>query len=108
MTRTLTAAPFIQANMPLGTPFNRPTLSGDEAYDVAAFMNSHERPIKVRKNTDYPNLLDKPIDAPYPPYADDYPVDQHRFGPFGPIERAHERMKQRTDSVPNPYVEKGR
>lgn len=106
MTRVLTAAPFIQANMPLGAPYNRPALSAEESFDVAAFMNSHERPIKTEKNTDYPNLLDKPIDAPYPPYADEYPVDQHRFGPFGPIERAHERMKQRTDSVPNPYVAK--
>ena len=35
------AAGFIQANMPLG---KGGTLSGQDAWDVAAFMNSHERP----------------------------------------------------------------
>jgi hypothetical protein len=29
--------------------------------------------------------LQKPIDAPYGPYADGFPAEQHRFGPFGPI-----------------------
>ena len=35
------ASGFIRANMPLG---KGGTLSGQEAWDVAAFMNSHERP----------------------------------------------------------------
>ena len=38
MTRLLTAARFIKARMPLG----KPDLTDDEAYDVAAYMNSHE------------------------------------------------------------------
>ena len=41
MHRINTAASFIQANMPLG---KGGTLSDQEAWDVAAFMNSHERP----------------------------------------------------------------
>lgn len=81
MTRILTAARFIKARMPLG----QPDLTDDEAYDVAAFMNSHERPQRENLELDYPDLTTKPIDSPYPPYADEFPVDQHRYGPFEPI-----------------------
>lgn len=45
MTRIETAAGFIQANMPLG---KGGTLSAQEAWDVAKFMNSHSRPIDPR------------------------------------------------------------
>lgn len=41
MHRINTAAAFIKENMPLG---KGRTLSDDEAWNVAAFMNSHERP----------------------------------------------------------------
>jgi len=41
MHRVNTAAGFIKANMPLGKPNS---LSDQQAWDVAAFMNSHERP----------------------------------------------------------------
>ncbi|MFT0212743.1 c-type cytochrome [Pseudomonas sp. F1_0610] len=41
MHRINTAATFIKANMPLGKGH---TLSDQEAWDVAAYMNSHERP----------------------------------------------------------------
>ena len=41
MHRINTAASFIKANMPLGKPNS---LSDQEAWDVAAFVNSHERP----------------------------------------------------------------
>jgi len=41
MHRVNTAASFIKANMPLGKPNS---LTEQQAWDVAAFMNSHERP----------------------------------------------------------------
>lgn len=41
MHRINTAASFIQSNMPLGKPGS---LSDQQAWDVAAFINSHERP----------------------------------------------------------------
>ncbi len=41
MHRVNTAASFIKANMPLGKPNS---LTDQEAWDVAAFVNSHERP----------------------------------------------------------------
>jgi len=46
MHRTNTAAGYIQANMPLG---KGGTLSDREAWDVAAYINSHERPKDPRQ-----------------------------------------------------------
>lgn len=49
MHRVNTAAGFIQANMPLG---QGGTLSEQQAWDVAAFVNSHERPQDPRFTVD--------------------------------------------------------
>ena len=88
MHRVLTAASFIRSNMPLGTPWDRPVLSEEQAYDIAAFINSMPRPERPGIEHDYPDLSKKPIDCPYPPYDDDFPQSQHAFGPFGPIAEA--------------------
>jgi len=29
--------------------------------------------------------LQKPVDTPYGPYVDDFPPEQHKYGPFDPI-----------------------
>jgi len=81
MNRVLTAARFIKARMPLGEA----DLTDAEAYDVSAYINSKPRPQKQNLEADYPELSNKPIDSPYPPYADPFPQEQHQFGPFGPI-----------------------
>jgi thiosulfate dehydrogenase len=46
MTRVLTAASFVRHNMPFGTTFDAPMPSDADAYDVAAYMNRLERPVK--------------------------------------------------------------
>jgi thiosulfate dehydrogenase len=85
MARLLGAAAFIKGNMPIGTTFNAPVLSDDDAYDVAGFINSHPRPQKANLDRDFPNRLQKPVDTPYGPYADGFSQQQHQFGPFEPI-----------------------
>jgi cytochrome c peroxidase len=85
MHRVLTSAAFIRGNMPLGTPWDRPVLSEEQAYDIAAYINSMPRPKRANLEKDYPDLSKKPPDCPYPPYDDDFPQSQHQFGPFGPI-----------------------
>jgi thiosulfate dehydrogenase len=85
MSRVLTTAAFAMHNMPFGTTFNAPVLKAEDAYDVAAYVNSHKRPEKANLEKDFPVRLQKPIDTPYGPYADDFSLEQHRFGPFGPI-----------------------
>jgi thiosulfate dehydrogenase len=51
LARLSKAAAFIKANMPFTQPG---ILSDTEAYDVAAFMNSHPRPDYALKALDYP------------------------------------------------------
>jgi thiosulfate dehydrogenase len=85
MTRLLTAAAFARHNMPLGTTFASPTLSDEEAYDVAGYINSQARPQKANLDRDFPNRLQKPVDAPYGPYADGFSAEQHKYGPYAPI-----------------------
>ncbi|MBO0753281.1 MAG: c-type cytochrome [Bradyrhizobiaceae bacterium] len=85
MTRILTAAAFVRHNMPLGTKFDAPVLSEADAYDVAAYINSLDRPAKPDLERDYPNKMQKPADAPYGPYVDGFTADQHKYGPFRPI-----------------------
>jgi thiosulfate dehydrogenase len=89
MHRVLTAARFIKARMPLGEP----TLTDDEAFDVAAFINSQPRPQMANLEQDYPDKRAKPVDNPYGPFADDFPVEQHRYGPFQPIEAYYKAPK---------------
>ncbi|HYA16572.1 MAG TPA: c-type cytochrome [Bryobacteraceae bacterium] len=82
MHRILTAAKFIKARMPLG----KPDLTNDEAFDVAGYLNSMPRPEMANLQADYPDRKTKPIDNAYGPFADPFPLSQHQFGPFAPIE----------------------
>lgn len=60
------------------------------AYDIAAYVNSQDRPRTEGLEDDYPDRSKKPVDCPYPPYADDFPRQQHKYGPFQPIIEARE------------------
>jgi thiosulfate dehydrogenase len=88
--RVLTAARFIKARMPLGES----TLTDDEAFDVAAFINSKPRPEMSGLERDYPDRSLKPVDNPYGPFADTFPLEQHRFGPFQPIDAYYKTLKK--------------
>lgn len=92
MNRLLTTAAFIHSNMPLGTPWNRPAITNEDAYDVAASLSSKERPQMNGLEKDYPKVEKKAVDCPYPPYADDFSKEQHQYGPFQPIKAAR-KMK---------------
>lgn len=85
MHRLIVSASFIRANMPLGTTFKTQVLSVEDAWDVASFINSQPRPAKTDLDRDYPDRAKKPVDAPFPPFLDQFSLDQHRLGPFQPI-----------------------
>ncbi len=85
MHRLIKSARFIRANMPYGTNFDAPILSEEEAWDVAAYINIQKRPEKPGLDKDYPDRSRKPVDAPFGPYQDEFPPEQHKFGPFQPI-----------------------
>ena len=93
MTTLIDAANFIHSNMPDGTTWNDPTLSPEDAWDVAAYIDSQSRPTMANLARDFPNKLEKPVDMPYGPYADGFSAEQHKFGPFAPIEAAIRKLK---------------
>ncbi|MFG1462481.1 c-type cytochrome [Xanthobacter sp. DSM 24535] len=104
MSRLMTLANFAHNNMPNGTDWLMPQLKGEDAWDVAAFVESQSRPALAGLERDFPDLLAKPIDAPYGPYADGFSAAQHKYGPYGPIRAELARLKAEKGSVPNPNL----
>lgn len=97
MARVLTAAAFIKNNMPYGVTYENPVLTDEQAYDVAGYIDNQQRPnLEVAKN-DYPKLYEKPADSPYGPYADSFPPEQHRVGPFQPITAELEKLAEEAE-----------
>lgn len=72
--------------MPLGATHENTQLSNEEAWDVAAYVNSQTRPHRDQKN-DWKDVSKKPVDFPFAPYADKFSVAQHKYGPYGPIDK---------------------
>lgn len=83
-------AGYVKYNMPLGTTWENPKLSDEEAWDLAAFVNQMPRPGKDLRQ-DWPRLAGKPFDHPFGPYADPFPESQHKFGPFQAIKAYYKK-----------------
>jgi thiosulfate dehydrogenase len=77
-------AKYVKYNMPQGTTYKSPQLTDDEAWDVAAFVNSQTRP-HINEPKDWPDISKKPVDHPFGPYADKFTAQQHKYGPYQPI-----------------------
>lgn len=88
LARIITLANFVHFNMPHGTDYFDPQLSVEEAWDVAAYVLSHPLPYREGIEHDFPDLLLKPVDTPYGPYADHFSEQKHKYGPFAPIRAA--------------------
>lgn len=80
-------AGYVKNNMPLGTSYENPQLTDEEAWDVAAFVNSQPRPHKDQ-SADWRDTKKKPFDFPFGPYADQFSEKQHKYGPFEAITAA--------------------
>lgn len=90
-------AKYVKYNMPIGASHDNPQLTDEEAWDIAAYVNSQPRPhINVPK--DWPDKSKKPIDHPFGPYADKFSEKQHKYGPFKPIEEANKKMEESNKS----------
>lgn len=86
-------ASFVKNNMPFNqASFTHPLLSDEEAWDVAAFVNSQPRPHKDQSK-DWPDISKKSVDEPFGPYMDSFSETQHKFGPFKPIEEFQKNHK---------------
>jgi thiosulfate dehydrogenase len=97
MARIINMANFVHSNMPASANYLHPIVSTEDAWDVAAYVESQLRPQKKGLERDFPDLLDKPVDAPYGPYADGFGEAQHKYGPFAPIRAEIARLKAERD-----------
>jgi thiosulfate dehydrogenase len=86
MARGITAAQFVHANMPFGTTSEAPVLPVADAFDVIAYISGQPRPHKSELEADFPDRSRKPVDAAYPPFIGPFSADQHRLGPWPPIQ----------------------
>lgn len=91
-------AGYVRDNMPFDSTRQQPRLSDEEAWNVAAFINSQPRP-SMDLQRDWPDIGAKPVDHPFGPYTDTFSETQHKYGPFGPIQKVRE-AEQKT--VKNP------
>jgi thiosulfate dehydrogenase len=87
--RISNSAAFIKFNMPFKSSYEKgATLSDEEAWDVASFINSRTRPV-ADHSRDYPVIGKKPFDSPFGPYPDTFSAQQHTFGPYQAIIKAN-------------------
>ena len=75
-------AGYLKNNMPyLQTSHEKPILSNEACWDLAAFINSRPRP-HMNASKDWPDISKKPMGYPFGPYLDSLSEMQHKFGPF--------------------------
>lgn len=84
MSRIKKATRFIHANMPLGTDPENPALSDEEAFDVAGYVESLDRPNRPGRDKDFPDPEFRPSDYPVPAYFGDdtRALERAKYGPF--------------------------
>ena len=91
MARVTLAAGFIKGNMPSGVNHTTAVLTDEQAFDVAAYINSQPRPVKKNLEADFPARKNKPVDAAFAPYTPGFSAEQHKYGPWQPILAAREK-----------------
>jgi thiosulfate dehydrogenase len=94
MYRIMNFAGFVKNNMPFGATYQNPQLTDEEAWNVAAFVNSQPRPHRDQHN-DWKDLRKKPIDYPFGPYTDAFSEKQHKYGPFKLIKDAQRESAEK-------------
>jgi thiosulfate dehydrogenase len=82
-------AGYVKDNMPFGSSYQAAGLTDEEAWDVAAFVNSQPRPDRDI-SMDWPDRSLKPVDHPFGPYTDSFSEQQHKYGPFSMILKARD------------------
>ena len=88
-------AGFVKNNMPFGATHNSPQLTNEEAWDVAAFVNTKYHPYKDLSG-DWPVIGKKPYDYPFGPYPENqFSENDHKYGPFAPIKNYYTGMDKK-------------
>ena len=84
-------AGFVRNNMPYPMTYKTAILTDEQAWDIAAYVNSREREVKDHSKDYASDISKKPYDFPFAPYADNFSEEQHKFGPFKPIVEAQKK-----------------
>lgn len=99
-------ASFVKNNMPFNQASHaEPKLTDEEAWDVAAFVNSQPRTHKDQSG-DWSDISKKSIDEPFGPYTDGFTEAQHKYGPYKLIEIARKTKKDSKSVTLNIQKEK--
>ncbi len=91
-------AGYIKYNMPQGATYQKPQLTDEEAWDIAAFVNSQPRPTKDLSK-DWPKISEKPVDHPFGSFDDGFSETQHKYGPYEPIKEFKKKQKAAMDKT---------
>ena len=75
-------AGFVQNNMPYPMTYKTVILTDEQAWDVAAYVNSRERLILDHSHDYAAAIAKKPFDFLFGPYADNFSEVEHKFGPY--------------------------
>ena len=86
-------AGFIKYNMPLGATYDSPQLTDEESWDIAAYVESLDRPNKDL-SADWPKIGKKPFDHPFGPFEDKYSEQQHKYGPFIAMKKEKKKREE--------------
>lgn len=75
-------AGYVKYNMPndLATA-EKPYLTDEQCWDVAAYINSLPRP-DFDISADWPDISKKPFDHPFGPFSDNKSEKEHKYGPW--------------------------
>ncbi|MDQ6843166.1 MAG: c-type cytochrome [Bacteroidota bacterium] len=88
-------AGYVKNNMPFGATYLKPQLSNEEAWDVAAYVNSQPHPYK-NLDADWPKISAKPYDYPFGPFAENqFSLNEHKYGPFAPIKNYYLNLNKK-------------
>jgi thiosulfate dehydrogenase len=93
--RITNLAGYIHSNMPFNlATHDNAKLTTEEAWDVAAYVNSQPRP-KKDLSKDWPDISKKPFDHPFGPYVDGFTETEHKYGPYKPIAAKKEELTKK-------------
>ena len=84
---------MFRRNIPNGTTHDAPVLTVEEAWDVAAYMVSIDRPRNPGVENDFPVRAEKARRHRVRPYIDGFPQKQHKYGSFQAIRDQLQALK---------------
>ena len=87
------SAKLPKAALEIGANHDASVLSVEDAWDVAAYINSQSRPARGDLDHDYRNRARKHVDGPFLPFNGKSPLGQHKYDRFRPTLSAQTEIR---------------